>query len=294
MAYQERRIKVSIRLSDLNAPENQAFEDGNNTLVIDNCKAVCSMSVNAGLGGGDMQMTLWGLSLGHISKIVGPGILQFQNGIQNEITVWANDDVFFRGIIIDTQMDSSRAPDLVLKIHGKQNGLATQFLATSPTFIGKPTSFIEICKIIAQKAGLSVNSYIDDFTVSRFHAEGSVKSQLDALAESYRNKKIGIVHTFGHIDIIGYISQADDGTEADIEISPENGLIGYPSFTMKGIQFNCMYRPEISMNSIVKLTTNLPNASGRWNIWTVVHQISAWVEGGPWYSSVTAGTISNG
>ncbi|MEG5833963.1 hypothetical protein UXP90_21015, partial [Enterobacter kobei] len=71
-------------------------------------------------------------------------------------------------------------------------------------------------------------------------------------------------------------------------VSKEHGLIGYPTWTRDGLYLTTMFSSNLIAPRKMKLETDLPGASGMYTINTVRHIISAWVEGGPWFSFVVA------
>jgi hypothetical protein len=67
-------------------------------------------------------------------------------------------------------------------------------------------------------------------------------------------------------------------------ISPEYGLIGYPIFSNGGVMFQTQFSSLLTTGRKIKLLTSLPHASGNYKLTNVTHELSSWVEDGPWHS----------
>lgn len=282
MTYQKRDIKVQITLVDTST--------GNETesITISNCRAYASLDASGSITGRTMDLTLWGMSQANIAKIIGPGILQIQP-MKNKVKVWADGDIFFEGVIFTASIDMNQAPNIPLMLTCG-TFITGQSTAIQNTDINDAITFESAVNLVAKKIGYTVNNYAESFNISPTHLVGNASQQLSMLAESYRYKKIRYDIGIDNIDILQYGEPLEGST---INVSDSAGLIGYPSFTNSGISFSCMYSPKIKSNAVMRLTTALPNGSGDWVVASARHEISAWVDGGPWFSHVTC-TLKGG
>lgn len=78
----------------------------------------------------------------------------------------------------------------------------------------------------------------------------------------------------------------NDGTRDDIEIdlSAENGLVGYPSYWEAGFVVKSEFDPIITTGRIINLTSGLPKANGSFPVQYVSHEISTLTPDGPWFT----------
>jgi hypothetical protein len=58
-------------------------------------------------------------------------------------------------------------------------------------------------------------------------------------------------------------------------VSPETGLVGYPTFNENGVVFSVLFNPEIRQGGLVKVESVVPKATGTWKVTDVNHKISS-------------------
>lgn len=83
----------------------------------------------------------------------------------------------------------------------------------------------------------------------------------------------------------------NDGTRDDvvIDVSPQNGLVGYPTYYPSGFIIKTEYNPELLIGRQVNLTSQIPKANGVWNIFEVSHDLSTLTPDGAWFTTVKLG-----
>ena len=57
------------------------------------------------------------------------------------------------------------------------------------------------------------------------------------------------------------------------ELSKDNGLIGYPTFTDEGLQVVCFFNPELQIGGTIRIDTIVPKAKGTWKITEFSHEL---------------------
>ena len=83
----------------------------------------------------------------------------------------------------------------------------------------------------------------------------------------------------------------NDGTRDNkiINISPQNGLVGYPTYYESGFIIKSEYNPEMLIGRKINLTSQIPKANGEWVIFEATHEISTLTPDGPWFTTVKLG-----
>jgi hypothetical protein len=78
-------------------------------------------------------------------------------------------------------------------------------------------------------------------------------------------------------------------------VSPDTGLIGYPTFTQSAIQLTTLFNPsiefgqKIQVKSSVKIPNQLPKVSdGMWKVIQLSHTLESETPGGQWHSRILA------
>lgn len=74
-----------------------------------------------------------------------------------------------------------------------------------------------------------------------------------------------------------------------VKVSATSGLIGYPTFTADGIEFEALFDPAFELDGLVQVQSIVPKASGVWRITALNHHLSANMpDGGPWKTKISA------
>ena len=112
------------------------------------------------------------------------------------------------------------------------------------------------------------------------YLSGSAIDQIYTIADAAR---IGIAIE-GKMIALWQNGGARDGVEIDLR--PELGMIGYPTFTPTGITCRAEYNPDMLIGRRVKVTSMVPRTSGTWYTQSVRHELSTMMPGGPWWSTI--------
>lgn len=71
-------------------------------------------------------------------------------------------------------------------------------------------------------------------------------------------------------------------------ISPDTGLIGYPTFDKNGLKFKCLYNPGLRLGGLCEVKSSIRAANGVWRIHGIEHELSNEDPSGTWASRVHA------
>jgi hypothetical protein len=69
-----------------------------------------------------------------------------------------------------------------------------------------------------------------------------------------------------------------------IELSPDTGLVGYPTMDYVGVNVTCLFNPNIMLGSEIKLTTSISALNGQWFVLSMRHVLEAQLPGGQWFT----------
>jgi hypothetical protein len=72
------------------------------------------------------------------------------------------------------------------------------------------------------------------------------------------------------------------------EISPELGMVGYPSYSEVGLHVKTLFNPNILQGGLVSVTSDLPYASGEFGTWSIIHELESQVPDGAWFTEFDA------
>lgn len=72
-----------------------------------------------------------------------------------------------------------------------------------------------------------------------------------------------------------------------ILVSPETGMVGYPSFTPVGIMIRTLFNPDLKPGRLVELKSDIVKANGTWIVQVCDHELSTMTPDGPWFTNCT-------
>lgn len=280
MSYKKRNIKIQFTLTDQVFDGSQGPSQ-DNVLTIENAKAIVEYNGYGGSALTTLSCRVYGLSLSNMAKLSYAGNLRGPTK-NNYMKVWAQDELIFVGTITFATTDFNEAPDAPLVIEAHALG-AERSLPSQPFSVEGSVDVIDAIRSIADPLGIMVSVLEDiEFPLSNPHVVGDPVNQIIQLAKS---ANLNIDCSTGIIRIWSINGSWDDIVPF---VSKEHGLIGYPTWTRDGLYLTTMFSSNLIAPRKMKLETDLPGASGMYTINTVRHIISAWVEGGPWFSFVVA------
>ena len=67
-------------------------------------------------------------------------------------------------------------------------------------------------------------------------------------------------------------------------ISPQTGMVGYPTMNNIGPVVKTLYNPGIKFGSTVKIESRVRPACGIWQVTQLEHALESEVESGEWFS----------
>ena len=74
-------------------------------------------------------------------------------------------------------------------------------------------------------------------------------------------------------------------------ISPQSGLIGYPSFDAQGyLNLQTQFNPAITFLGQIRVQSSIPKANGQWTVVGVAHKLETQKVGGAWMSTIRSNT----
>lgn len=281
MTYQRRDLEVEFTL------KSGTFDQQNgNVLRVKNMKCEMSISAFGGVTGTTMDMSLWGLSLDHMSKLTSKA-QRFISQEQNLIKIIANGETVFLGTITASRINLNQMPDAPIEITANAVGYE-RTITCSPTSVQGVTDVASLVQTIASKVGLKFVNVDVNLKAQNVHYSGNAIQQIQTIANDY--------DFYADVDIgTVYIYTSQNAIDAVIPfVSPQNGLLGYPIFYDIGINFRCMFSSAIRVGRKVRLETSLPNGSGEYlTTQGTTHYLSSFVEGGPWETMVVAYALEN-
>lgn len=237
------------------------------------------------LGQGQMQMSVWGMSLDQMNELSSVGSVPAVV-TSNSVTVSAGDvngkmtQVFY-GTIVRSFPDFSSAPDVCFTVtatagyYQKAQTLAAKHYAGS-------NNAETIIEALAESAGLVFSNPNNVHVVIRDqYLYGSAVSQITQVAQA---AAIPVEIANGTVTIWPN-NGVRDSVEIDLGPDTSPQLVGYPTYYEAGFIVTSQFNPLMLGGRNVNLKSSIPKANGTFPIQTVTHQLSTLTADGPWFTT---------
>jgi hypothetical protein len=263
----------------------ESFDDkGNDSISLANVKATVSLNAVVGRMAATAEISIYGLSIDRLAELSGHADGNMLSTQNITVSIFADDFFMFSGGMVSSIANMNSAPETGLMIVAIANA-DLQKKAVSPFSANGSQPIETVISSICTAAGYeaSFKGLKGMTTSSSPHYEGSVYDQLNAVCSDYNVAMQ--VNPPNNIEFWSDSSLRDDVVPY---ISKEYGLIGYPVFSNGGILFQTQYSLLLIIGRHIEIKTDLPHASGRYQLTAVKHELSSWVESGSWHTICTA------
>lgn len=313
---------------------NIALPDGStDSLTLESDYRIKAIVDHAGMSvGSELDLEIWGMSIHDMNRL--SYVANYPNA-QNPRTVnQSNSTVIvrvgeygkplttlFMGLLTEGYADLNGG-EPVFRAHAMTSALLASVIPPALSYRG-PRSVVSILSDICAAAGFQLidhGGWDRHATLNNHYAEGTTLDQIRRTVEACGG-------TFNAIPLAVRTDQGGSGAAALIEvwgptyggvmksdsdittplISPETGLIGYPTYNYAGLSFTCLLRPDVAFYQPVKIARDYTPAgwvagdnglnqqgqrvaSAPWNgLWlpiSITHEVTAEIPGGNWHTFV--------
>ena len=195
---------------------------------------------------------------------------------RNTVKVIVNDQTVYQGNTYRVFADFSEAPEVCLRI----TGVVGTYLASRPqqdTEI-KATQQRTVGNVFTELGNLAgvntvVNVSVKDNICPDITLSGSLYNQIATLAKSLDlqfDLAYGYLRVSSKDEVLGFSETDTIGAESKSTglpvINLTNGLVGYPVFNNRGVNFRAIFDPKIRPGNIIELDSIVPQVSGRYRV----------------------------
>jgi hypothetical protein len=275
VSFTRKRLDITFQLG------TGVFGDsGATTVTLSGVRASAHISAAGGASMSTLDLRVWGLPPGMLNTLTAlTTVVMMQRN--NSVIVSAGDDVSGMATIYEGTISQGwtqiNQPESVLTItahSGLIQKIAPAVPRSYPTTADAAVIMASICLemgggLVFENSGVSV-------ILSTPYLSGTLYDQAQAVAAAGN-------FNFA-IDNGKFAIWPRGGTRggAITVVSPESGMIGYPTFTSVGIAVQKLFDPTISIGNAVQVQSGLQQACGKWFVIGVWHQLDAELPGGQW------------
>ena len=314
MAFIKRKIDVELSLN------GDTFDGSNNVVRLTGLRV--SALIHEFLGGvgnwaNDATLRISGMKNADMAHLSTLGFIAANynspSGKMNNIKVYAGDDdagmsLVFSGGITSGNVNYNAQPDVGVDL--VCSALADlQFQRVAPSSykgaMDVATMLQAICDAATPPIGF-VNNGVTSKLVN--HAVGgSPKHQIEDICLA-----AGIFSKFTNGTSGRMLTIWPPGANADntiINVGPDTGMVGYPQYSVHGINISCLFNPRIEVGRQINVTSSTPapaanaplqvpgtlpgqgplhisGANGTFPVIAVTHDLASETPGGPWFTHV--------
>lgn len=279
MSLVQRRIDVTITLGT-----GEFGETLGDTITLTNHRVVANMAAVGGDAQGQLELRLYGLPLETINRLTTIGPVKTEIRGKNSISVSAGNDgealtKLFEGSIDQAWADFAAAPEVALNITAYSALVAAVKPVAASSYKGA-ADVGGIMADLAKLAGFTFENNGVSVKLNNPYFPGTALDQIKACA-----KAADISYTIDRGVLA--IWPKDNARGGDVPLlSPERGLVGYPTFSSNGLGIQSMFLPGAKMGGQIDIESSMNVAAGRWNIFSVVHNLESQKPNGAWFTFI--------
>lgn len=283
MSLSRRHIDLKFRLG------TGSFGDtGDNTASVTGLRVSATIHKAGAAGMNTLEMRVNGLTPDIANQISTLG-KPLNAGRNNLVSLSAGSDetgmaVAFIGTIMSAYQDAKSAPDVAVTVLA-QTGLLEALRPLPPSSFKGSADVATILAGIAKQMNYTFENSGVSVQLANAYFPGTGRDQAYAAAAA-----AGINITMddqpgGTPTLAIWPKTGSRGGEIPL-ISPDTGMVGYPTHTDTGLFVTTVYNPNIVFGGKVKIQSSIKNANGVWTLYDVTHDLESETPGGKWFTSI--------
>lgn len=255
-------------------------------VYLPNMKCMATITNPGGLNAyGQLQLKVFGMTMELMNEYssVGTNKVVLQN---QSVTVYAGDsggvmNQVFSGGIISSYLDMSHQPEISFNCAGVA-GYKPKGVPVAPNSWPQSNNAEDIIRSLVQQLGdpWTVEIAPDAHAIiQNQYAYGSIIEQITTVARNAKfpikieNNKISVWSNTGYIDNVV------------VEVGPTTGMVGYPSYWESGFIVKTEFKSSILNGRAVNLTSDIPQANGKFPVIQATHELATLTPDGPWFTT---------
>lgn len=254
----------------------------NNQITLQGLRAIAEIDNSGGPAMGTLRAHIYGVSQADMNSIT---TLQWKPNsiIPNTIQVYAIDGpaqtLIFAGNIVNAWGDYQNMPDVSLYIQS-QAAFISQLQPVPPRSFNGTIDVASVMAGIASDMQLAFENNGVNVQMQNVYLPNTLTEQAKSLAQ-----QAGI---WLCIDKDTLAIMPANGTRGGLipEISPQTGMVGYPTFDSVGVNFKCLFNPAVKFLGQINLKTDIPRAAGQWTVGSLNYLLESEKPNGAWFMQI--------
>ena len=258
-------------------------ESKTDRLTVSGLRVQCNIINVGGIQMGQAQLRIYGLTLSQmndLSALNGGFMVQRKIGLQIKAGVANAMNLVFDGQITLGRIDLNSVPDSTLVVVA-QAGILQALQVATPTSYPAGTDHLTVMKNLATQMGLSFEGNGTPIPLSKPYYPGTLRDQAMRCADA-----AGVNWTIinGTLIVWPRYGVRASGANGVPVVSPDTGMVGYPSYSDIGIAITTLFNPFIRLGQLVTVKSSLPFANGSWGAFYIHHELESEIPGAKWFT----------
>lgn len=269
------------------------FGSNSNVVTLTGLRATALISMPGGATKPTADIKVFGMSPTLMNRLSTLGSIPTSHRI-NSVAVQAGNvdgtlSTVFTGTIYNGYGDYDQQPNVPFVVNASSAFIEAIKPSPVNSFVGS-SDVATMLSGLAIEMGLSFENFGVTAQLSNSYYYGSAWQQAKQIV---RDAGIEWNVCEGGVLAIWMPGQSRD-TPTPPEISPDTGMIGYPSFFPLGLQLRTVFNPLIVFGRRITVKSSLPNSSGPWVVAGLQHSLESRTPDGAWETSVQATPVGYG
>jgi len=262
---------------------NLQFSDASGTTSLEGLRCHAVIQKYGGANTSDhLELRVWGMSLNLMNQFSSIGM---NAALLNTrvVTVYAGTigkaiANVFQGNISRSYIDFSSAPDVCFVVSAA-TALIDRVIAVAPnSYPGASDAGVLISNLGASAGFTTVNNGAHGIVTNQY-VSGSVINQIETIARAaaiplrFEGKTIYIWSNAAYRDPVY------------IDLGPDSGLVGYPSYWESGFIVKSEFNNMIQIGRRINLKSAIPKSNGTWPVHGATHELATLMPDGPWFTT---------
>jgi hypothetical protein len=258
-------------------------EDVGDTVTLSGFRITADVSQAGGDSMGMCQVRVYGLRADVMNKLTTIGPVNVAIKAKNSILIAAGDaggamNTVFSGTIFDAWADYNNAPDVPFNIIAYAGLDAAVKPVNATSYKGSVDVATIMQEIATGDMGLTFENNGVSVQLVNPYFSGSSLNKIRAIASA---AGVNWVIDRGALSIWTEDTARRGNTPI---VSPDTGMVGYPSLSSKGMTVKMLFNPNIAIGRDIQVQSAIPMACGTWRVFSAAHNLSSATPDGPWFT----------
>jgi hypothetical protein len=280
MTFVIRQLQASFTLAGGTSGGLTQFDNGSNTANLPlGLRMSAKIAKAGGRAMGEMNLQIYGMTKSLMDQLstlgVRVGMLQ-----KSFVTLQAGDAQsgmapVFIGSVLNAYAEYGNQPDVPFNVQAF-SGAFEAVQTIPPTSYNGGTDIVTVMSGLATQANLNfVNGGVTG-KLPKVYLSGSPRQQMLKAAEA-----AGIAWQIDNSTLYIWPKNGQRGSSG-VLVSPQTGMIGYPSYAEQGIVVRTLFNPSIGLGQTIQVQSSLKKASTTWAVANYDLHLETLVPHGKW------------